>query len=151
MTEYVHGTAVLIGATGVLIRGESGSGKSQLAFALIARGARLVADDHVLVSRCHGRVIVSAPAAIAGLIEVRGRGLLKVPCERWGVLRLIIDLARPQEIERMPNESELWTEFCGDRLPCQPIAIGDPSGPLIVETAAFAAHGRPGAWHLHSP
>jgi HPr kinase/phosphorylase len=151
MTENVHGTAVLIGATGALIRGESGSGKSRLACALIARGARLVADDRVIVSQCHGRLVAGGPAAIAGRLEVRGSGLVAVPFERWAVLRLVVDLADGQAIERLPEEPELWTELCGVRLARQPVAIGDAAAPFLVETAALAAHGRQSAWLLRSP
>lgn len=151
MTETVHGTAVLIGPAGVLIRGESGSGKSQLALALIASGARMVADDRAFVSNCHGRLVVSAPDAIAGLLEVRSRGILSVPFERWAVLRLVVDLAEGGEVERLPSAADLWTELCGVRLARQPVAIGDLAASLVVEMAALAAQGRRGAWLLHSP
>lgn len=147
----MHGTAVLIGAAGVLIRGDSGSGKSQLALALITRGARLIADDQAIVSNCHDRLVVSAPAVTAGLLEVRGRGLVAVPFERWAVLRLVVDLEHRQEIERLPLEAELRTELCGVWLARQPVAIGELTAPMIVEAAAQAVHGRQGAWLLHSP
>ena len=77
MSETVHATAVLVGADGVLIRGESGSGKSALALALIERGARLIADDRLTLSGCHGRIVATAPGATAGLIELRGRGIVE--------------------------------------------------------------------------
>lgn len=147
----MHGTAVLIGAAGVLIRGESGTGKSQLALALIARGARLIADDQAIVSNCHDRLVVSAPAATAGLLEVRGRGLVAVPFERWAVLRLVVDLAHGQEIERLPSDAELRTELCGVWLARQPVATGEPAAPAIVEAAAQTVHRRQDAWLLHSP
>lgn len=151
MTESLHGTALLIGPTGVLIRGEPGAGKSQLALTLVDRGARLVADDRAMVSQCHGRLVAGVPAPIAGLLEVRGRGLVAVSFERWAVLRLVVDLVERREVERLPREEALWTELGGVRLRRQPVAIGDPAAPLLVEMAALAAHGRPGARLLHSP
>ena len=62
MSETVHATAVLVGADGVLIRGESGAGKSALALALIERGARLIADDRLMLSACHGRLVATRAA-----------------------------------------------------------------------------------------
>jgi HPr kinase/phosphorylase len=151
VTLTLHGAVVLIGATGVLIRGDSGSGKSQLALALIDRGARLVADDCAIVSQCHGRLVAGAPAPTAGLMEVRGRGLVALPFERWAVLRLVADLLSHQAVERLPSPEELSTELCGVRLARQTVAIGDPGAPLIVEMAALAAVGDRRAWPLHSP
>src|SRR5580658_5234693 len=77
-TLLVHATAVAIGARAVLLRGPSGSGKSDLALRLIDAGARLVADDRCQLSREADAIVVRAPAAIAGLIEVRGIGILGV-------------------------------------------------------------------------
>jgi HPr kinase/phosphorylase len=152
VTSTLDGTAVLIGPTGVLIRGPSGSGKSRLALALIAKGARLVADDRVMVSQCHGRLVAGPPGPTAGLLEVRGRGIiLAVPCERWAVLRLAIDLVERPALERLPEAAELCDELCGVRLARQPIAIGDSAAALLVEMAALAAHNRPGAFPLRSP
>ena len=77
MSETVHATAVLVGADGVLIRGASGAGKSALALALIERGARLVADDRAACSPpATAASSRRAPAAIAGRIELRGRGVI---------------------------------------------------------------------------
>src|SRR5688572_192741 len=92
MSETIHATAVLAGADGVLIRGPSGSGKSMLAFALVQRGARLISDDRVHLSACHGRLIATAPGLISGKLELRGRGLMEVPHERSAVIRLLVDM-----------------------------------------------------------
>ena len=66
----LHGSAVAFAGRGVLILGGAGTGKSALALALIGRGAALVADDRVEIERRGGALIASAPAALAGLIEV---------------------------------------------------------------------------------
>ena len=75
----IHASAVLIGARAVLIRGPAGSGKSQLALALLEAEhrarlpfVRLVADDRVQLEAEHGRLLVRSVPALAGLIEVRG-------------------------------------------------------------------------------
>jgi HPr Serine kinase C-terminal domain len=78
----VHGTVVAIDGGGVLLRGPSGRGKSDLALRLIDAGARLVADDQVLLQRSGMQVLARAPAVLAGLLEIRGVGIVadRRPC-----------------------------------------------------------------------
>jgi HPr kinase/phosphorylase len=99
----VHGTSVALAGEGVLIRGPSGSGKSDLALRLIDEGARLIADDQTELRRLGGTVRLSAPAEIAGLLEVRGLGILRLPFTS-APLRLVVDLVEAgQPIERLPE------------------------------------------------
>ncbi len=116
MPERQHGTAVAIDGRAVLIRGPSGSGKSDLALRLIAAGARwpglrgepvLVADDQVELSLADGGVVVSPPAAIAGRIEVRGLGILSVPYLPQARLSLIADLIAREAIARLPEPDKV--------------------------------------------
>jgi HPr kinase/phosphorylase len=74
----LHASCVEVSGIGVVLLGPSGCGKSDLALRLIDRGARLVADDCVAVERRAGRLIARAPDAIAGLIEVRGLGIMRL-------------------------------------------------------------------------
>jgi hypothetical protein len=96
--ENIHASAVVIGESGILIRGRSGRGKSALALALIElareRGlfARLIGDDRVLIETCAGRALLSGAPEVASLIERRGYGLESQPFERTAVARLIVDL-----------------------------------------------------------
>jgi serine kinase of HPr protein (carbohydrate metabolism regulator) len=99
----VHGTAVALGEVGVLLRGASGSGKSDLALRLIDGGARLVADDRTLLRREGGLLLASAPPPIAGRLEVRGIGILAVPSVASCALRLVVDLVAPGAVERLPE------------------------------------------------
>jgi serine kinase of HPr protein (carbohydrate metabolism regulator) len=99
----VHGTAVAIDGRAVLLRGPSGAGKSDLALRLIDTGARLVADDQVELRRAGGRVLVRAPAAIAGLMEVRGVGILQLEPLREAALAMCVDLVPSVEVERLPE------------------------------------------------
>jgi serine kinase of HPr protein (carbohydrate metabolism regulator) len=100
--ETVHATTIAIDGAGVLLRGPSASGKSDLALRLIDRGARLVADDRTVLARQGAAVQASAPRAIEGKIEVRGLGIVRLPDAAPATLRLVVDLVRPGEIERMP-------------------------------------------------
>ncbi|MGE3474355.1 MAG: HPr kinase/phosphorylase [Rhodospirillaceae bacterium] len=101
----LHGTCVSIGRTGVLIRGASGAGKSDLALRLIDRGAVLVADDYCDVTVENGAVVLSAPTAIAGRMEVRGLGIVPVKHQSSARLGLIVDLAHGDTIERLPEKT----------------------------------------------
>ncbi len=94
-----------IGQTGVLIRGAPGAGKSDLALRLIDRGAILVSDDYCDVAVENGRLVLSAPKTIAGRMEVRGLGIVPVTHQSCVRLGLIVELARGETIERLPEKT----------------------------------------------
>ncbi|MGQ7791031.1 HPr kinase/phosphorylase [Faunimonas sp. B44] len=121
MTETIHGTAVIVGASGVLIRGPSGAGKSRLALALMEKGARLVGDDRVHVSARAGRLVAVPHGALAGLVELRGRGLLRVTHERACVVALIADIEEADALARLPAPEALRTELLGVAVARQPV------------------------------
>jgi serine kinase of HPr protein (carbohydrate metabolism regulator) len=109
----VHATAVAIltavGPRAVLLRGSSGSGKSDLALRLIDAGARLVADDQSELHRNGETIIVRSPPAIAGLIEVRGVGIVRVEPLAEAPLALIADLLAADACRREPpSGSSIW-------------------------------------------
>jgi HPr kinase/phosphorylase len=99
----VHATCVAIGEVGVLLRGPSGSGKSDLALRLIDGGARLVADDQVVLSEEAGALLASAPVILRGKIEVRGCGIFDIPYEENTAIRLVIDLVQREDVPRLPE------------------------------------------------
>jgi HPr kinase/phosphorylase len=136
----VHASAVLIGSRAALIRGPAGSGKSRLALALIEaaatgriRFARLVADDRVELTASHGRLLVSAPAALAGLIEVRGLGVRRIAFEAVAVAGLVIDLAAADG-ERIPAASAQIIDVGGVALPRLPVAAGIDALTIVLAT-----------------
>ena len=98
----LYGTSVAIGGEGVLLQGPSGSGKSDLALRLIDEGARLVSDDQTEVQRSGNDLTMRAPLALAGLIEARGLGIMRVPHLAEAPLRLVVELASDVAIERLP-------------------------------------------------
>jgi len=90
----------------VLLRGPSGAGKSDLALRLVGAGARLVADDQTDLARQGNQLIASAPDRIAGLIEARGIGIVKLGRDqtvRRAAVVLLVDLAPPERIARLPE------------------------------------------------
>jgi len=101
--EQIHATCVAIGGEGIVLRGPSGSGKSDLAIRLIGRGARLIADDRVDLSLAGGRLHAAAPANLFGMIEVRGLGILRLPAAPAAPVALICDLVDEAAIERLPE------------------------------------------------
>jgi serine kinase of HPr protein (carbohydrate metabolism regulator) len=147
----VHGTCLDIGKTGVLILGPPGSGKSDLALRLIdAPGhglgadlarARLVADDQVLLLRDGGGVVASAPAPLAGLIEVRGIGILRADYRPRSRLGLIVRLVPVADIERLPEPSDLREELLGTGLPSIRIDPRLASAPARLRAALQALSG----------
>jgi HPr kinase/phosphorylase len=102
-TLLVHGTAVAIEGEAILLRGPSGAGKSDLGLRLIDRGARLVADDQVRLRRKDQQVVARAPDTIAGMIEIRGIGIVRVDSVAEARLALIVDLLPLGQVERMPE------------------------------------------------
>jgi serine kinase of HPr protein (carbohydrate metabolism regulator) len=132
MSETVHATCVAIGERGVLIRGPSGSGKSDLALRLIDRGARLVSDDYTILSERGGRLSACAPERIAGKLEVRGVGILDLAPAADVPVCLVADLG--QVPERLPD-AHGETSLLGTVLPALPLAALEASAPLKLEQA----------------
>jgi serine kinase of HPr protein (carbohydrate metabolism regulator) len=115
-SRVVHGTAVFWLGKGLLLRGRSGAGKSDLALRLIEAGAQLVADDLVRLTIANERLI-ARPAGQGGLIELRGQGIFHLPARPHASLDLCLELghATPAR-ERLPAPSCI--RFGGIRLPC---------------------------------
>ena len=139
--RQIHGTVVALDGRGVLLRGPPGAGKSDLALRLIDRGARLVADDRVELSAGRGRVLAWAPPALAGLIEVRGLGVVSVPHRKAAEIVLVVDLVKPERIERMPGSGR-GPERCvlaGRSLPRLRLAPFEASAPVKLRLALAQA------------
>lgn len=142
-TPTVHATAVVIGETGLLIRGASGAGKTSLAFALVEAARRsgtyaaFVADDRVALSCANGRLLSRCPEAIAGLAERRGRGIEKVDHVPAAVIRLVADLVEADAMARLPEIADEETEIEGVRLRRQAIPTRQTAVSLPLLGAAL--------------
>ena len=102
--ERIHATCVVIKGHGVLLRGASGSGKSDLALRLIDGGAGLVADDYTELSAEDGQLYACVPQAIQGLLEVRGIGIVQLGCVPRVPVAAIFDLVALSDVERLPEQ-----------------------------------------------
>ncbi|MCX7302756.1 MAG: HPr kinase/phosphatase C-terminal domain-containing protein [Hyphomicrobiales bacterium] len=142
MADNFHASAVVLGDRGILIAGPSGSGKSQLAMALLAEAAacglfaRLVADDQVFLSAHDGRLICAAPPTIAGLIEVRGLGPRPVLYESRAPVDLLVRLVERRDTARL---AEAETErLLGCSVPLLRVAADDRQAGRIAVLAQLA-------------
>ena len=142
----VHGTCVALGRRAALLRGCSGAGKSDLALRFLALPGdgplrpSLVADDQVRVAPGRDRtLIVSAPPTIAGKIEVRGLGIMRVPFVADAELVLVCTLVGGRDVPRMPPEPEATTLIAGVSLPTLGLAPFEASAPLKLKLALLRA------------
>ena len=118
-------------ALGVLLLGASGAGKSDLALRLIERGAKLVADDRCELFVADGRLRARAPAALAGLIELHGVGLVALPFAEDAPIGLAVRLAVGENPVRLP-ERQYWD-------PPDELRPPRAARPPLISLSAFAA------------
>ena len=143
----VHATSVALKGRGgrwraVLLRGPSGAGKSDLALRLIEKGGRLISDDQTRLAKERGTVFAAAPVALAGLIEVRGLGVVRLPGKqvlRRAPVGLLVDLVPPERVGRMPERRH--EEVLAVALPTVALAPFEASAAtkLILAMAQIAA------------
>ncbi|MFD1950589.1 HPr kinase/phosphorylase [Sphingomonas arantia] len=130
-SETVHATAVARDGRAVLLFGQSGAGKSDLALRLIDRGWVLVSDDYTVVRRTGAVAIATPPATIAGRMEVRGIGIVAMPHVASVPVALLCDLG--EAVVRMPDAAE--RSIAGVMLPCIALAAFEASAPIKLELA----------------
>jgi len=147
--DVVHGTCVALGRRAALLRGPSGSGKSDLAlrFLFLARrgpaapdAPGLVADDQVRLM-CDGlRILANAPESISGQMEIRGVGIVGTRPVADAELVVVVDLVEPAMVERLPDPATTVT-LLGLKLPLLRLAPFEGSAPMKL-ALAIARAGR---------
>jgi serine kinase of HPr protein (carbohydrate metabolism regulator) len=146
-TELVHGTCVALGRSAALLRGPSGSGKSDLAlrFLFLARRGPaaasapvLVADDQVRLVAHGARLLAKPPEGIRGKLEVRGVGIIGVRSLQEAELALVVDLVAKADIERLP-ERDTMARLLGVELPLLRLAPFEASAPVKLAVALARA------------
>ncbi len=144
--DRVHATAIALGGRAALIRGASGSGKSDLAFRCLGLGlsavvhdkVMLVSDDQVLLRREGAFLRASAPPQLLGKLEVRGIGILEVEAVTEANVVLIADLVQEGPIERFPDP---WpcAHIMGVEIPQLRLRPFESSSPLKLVAAIQTA------------
>lgn len=98
-----HATCIELNGKGILIVGDSGSGKSDLAIRLIDSGGILVSDDYVELIEKNNKLIAKTAPNIGGMIEVRGVGLIKINYKERTNVELVLKLTERKQISRLPE------------------------------------------------
>ena len=141
--DTVHGVLLNVYGKGVLIIGESGMGKSEIALELIRRGHVLVADDRIDVARIHNKITGCAPELLEGMLEIRGIGVIDVAKMFGGAslledteIHLVIHLEKymkGKEYNRVGNQEELFYPILDLNIPMVilPVREGRNMGVLI--------------------
>ncbi|MGZ3411036.1 MAG: HPr kinase/phosphorylase [Xanthobacteraceae bacterium] len=144
----IHASCVLVGATAVLIRGPSGSGKSRLTLQILQAAerdilpfARLVSDDRTLVEAAHDRLLARPAPELSGRIELRQIGIRTMPVEPVALVGLVVD--QVEGAARMPEKLERMVEIAGITLPRLAVPSLPEAMPLVLaELADLAARRR---------
>jgi len=132
MSANIHASCVALGGKGVLLLGPSGAGKSDLALRLIDGGARLVADDRCEIFVHAGKLCARAPESIAGLLEMRGLGIIALPHAKSVVIAVAVSLEPSRA--RLP-ELMFYVPPAGLK-PALPVPL------IMVKAAAASAPAR---------
>ena len=141
--DTLHGVLLNVYGKGVLIVGESGMGKSEIALELIRRGHLLVSDDRVDVARIHNKITGRAPELLESMLEIRGLGVIDVEKMFGGSalleetdVQLVIRLekyVKDKEYNRVGNVEELHYPILDLNIPMVvlPVMEGRSMGVLI--------------------
>ncbi|MGH6727658.1 MAG: HPr kinase/phosphorylase [Pseudolabrys sp.] len=130
----IHACAVLIGPKAALIRGTAGSGKSRLVWDLLQSTlpfTRLVGDDRVHVQAAGGCLLVRPAPALAGMLEIRGLGIRRLPYEPVAAAGLVVDLTAV-DAARLPAPEAGNAVIEGVILPRLAVAGGRPALPMVL-------------------
>ncbi|HUO88295.1 MAG TPA: hypothetical protein VMU08_03900 [Rhizomicrobium sp.] len=135
----IHASCVMLAGSapaglyrlGVLLLGASGAGKSDLALRLIEQGGRLVSDDRTELFIEDGRLRARAPAALAGLMEVRGVGVISLSYETAADIALVVELVAAAAVPRLPGPNHY--------VPPAPLSLPEGAQPPLIRLHAFEA------------
>jgi len=136
----IHATCIAIDGHGILIRGPSGSGKSDLALRLIDTGAELVSDDYVNVFTYDNKLIAKTPENISGKIEVRELGIVSLSYRKEVSLTLVVNLTTRTDSQRLKGMGVFEIE--GTQLPAIELNAFRPSAPAMIRIGLECAIGK---------
>lgn len=111
----VHATAIVIGTTGVLFFGSSGSGKSRMAFECLNEAKQkniysaLVSDDQVFINVHQGQIVAEAPTVNIGKLELRHTGIVSCQNIKQAVIHIAVELVDENKSLRMPDNKATYS------------------------------------------
>jgi len=146
--DTIHGTSFEFAGIGILVMGDSGAGKSDLALQMMDRGAALIADDYTEISAVDDQLHMRAPKTTEGLMEIRGIGLVKIENRvATSRLGLLVRLIERTEINRFPEHD--YKTFMGQNIAYLQLSIAETScaAKLAMTCRLLAA----GTWPPTSP
>jgi len=139
MTTNIHASCILLSRAGeafgapadagILLVGESGAGKSDLALRLIAMGAQLVADDRVELTLEDKALVARAPKTLEGLIEIRHVGIIALPFAPRARVALAVLLGTAENLPRLPEHDRF--------VPPGSLVVPEESRPPLIRLSAF--------------
>ena len=130
----IHATAVKYKKFGIMITGDCGSGKSDLALRLIKQyGAKLIADDRCNIDVKNGKIVVSCPDNIKNMLEVRGIGIVPIKSAKNTEISLVVELVDDlKKIERMKSkENFMFADACVEKIKIYPFECSAPEKIVI--------------------
>lgn len=134
----VHASSIILGMAGdpfrkyffgILFLGESGAGKSDLVLRMIDRGCLLVSDDQTELFVRDDKLFARPPANIAGLLEVRGSGIMELSYEKEAQIMMAVELVTPDAVPRLPEAAHYK--------PPSPLFLADAAGPPLLRLTSF--------------
>ena len=128
----LHATCVEMNQKAVLLIGKPGAGKSDTALRLIELGGILVADDQVDLQINDGVLIARPPAAIEGLLEIRGVGIVSMPFCNASPVQLVVELVQAEQVDRLPEPQ--FYEIAGHMIPLLKLCAFEASTPVKIKT-----------------
>ena len=145
-----HASAVSLPAGAVVLLGASGCGKSDLAWRLIEAGGVLIGDDRLDIAIRDGQLFASPRENLAGLIEIRGVGLLKTAYRADVALNLAVRLVARKDVPRLPSPA-FWSPTGDVEIPAIALHAFDATTPAKIRLAleTLARTGFPDDAILH--
>ena len=120
----IHASAVIIGTYAIMIRGESGAGKTSLGHLLIQNKAQYgfahgcwLADDRLILDSIQNVIIASCPPQLINKAEVYGLGIVPVPAINHAQLAFVIDIENDILTNRIAEPEDLFTNILGSKIP----------------------------------
>lgn len=135
----IHATTIEYKKKGIMILGESSSGKSDLALRLIMqKNAKLIADDRTEIAIKNGKIIASCPQNIKNMMEIRGIGIINMKAKKNTTISLVVELVKSrEEIERLPaKETFMFADACVEKIRLYPFDCSAPDK-VVIKTESL--------------